>query len=168
MKKSIVTLTVFAFTTIAIIIGCKTSSDKVENAKAEIIEANKDLVKANEDLAKANEEYLADIENYKKITSDRMAANDKRIMDFNERISKNKKEATEQYIKKINALDIKHSDMKKKIADYKANGKENWEIFKTEFNQGMDDLDKTFKDLTEFLIEKKDKLIKPQNENNNK
>ena len=154
MKNSIVTLAALTFTTMAIITGCKTSSDKVENAKAEIIEANKDLVKANEDLVKVNKEYLADIENYKKITSDRMAANDKRIMDFNERISKKKKKAAEQYRKKVNALDIKHSDMKKKIADYKANGKQNWEIFKTEFNQGMDELDIAFKDLTEFLLEK--------------
>ncbi len=35
-----------------------------------------------------------------------------------------------------------------KMNDYKANGKENWEIFKKEFNHDMDELGKAFKDLT--------------------
>ena len=38
--------------------------------------------------------------------------------------------------------------MKKKMDDYKAEGKEQWEAFKTEFSHDMDELGQAFKDLT--------------------
>ncbi|MFN0047523.1 MAG: hypothetical protein ACKVOU_00200 [Cytophagales bacterium] len=38
--------------------------------------------------------------------------------------------------------------MKKKMDDYKEDGKENWEKFKTEFNHDMDEIGNAFKDLT--------------------
>jgi len=34
------------------------------------------------------------------------------------------------------------------MRDYKGEGKEKWEAFKTEFNRDMDELGKAFKDLT--------------------
>lgn len=141
MKKSNFTNAALAFTITIMFIGCNTSSEKVEDAKQDVIEANKDL-------AKANEEYLADLENFRKVVAERIATNDQIIIDFNERISKEKKEAREEYRKKINALDLKNSDMKKKIAEYKSNGKDSWEMFKTEFNHDMDELGKAFTDLT--------------------
>ena len=49
---------------------------------------------------------------------------------------------------KVADLDKKNSDMKKKMADYKASNKENWENFKTEFNHDMNELGQAFKDLT--------------------
>ena len=39
-------------------------------------------------------------------------------------------------------------DMKNKLDDYKTEGKEKWEVFKTEFSQDMDELDKAFNDFT--------------------
>jgi len=32
--------------------------------------------------------------------------------------------------------------------DYKADGKENWKLFKADFNKGMDDIGQSLKDLT--------------------
>ena len=39
-------------------------------------------------------------------------------------------------------------DMKNKLDDYKTEGKENWEIFKSEFSNDMDELGKAFNDFT--------------------
>ncbi len=38
--------------------------------------------------------------------------------------------------------------MKKKMENYKEEGKDKWEIFKAEFSHDMDELGKAFKDLT--------------------
>jgi hypothetical protein len=38
--------------------------------------------------------------------------------------------------------------MKKRMDDYKADGKENWIKFKDEFNRDMQELGKSFKDFT--------------------
>ena len=41
--------------------------------------------------------------------------------------------------------------MKKRMDDYKADGKDKWEIFKAEFSHDMDDLGKSIKDFTAKL-----------------
>src|ERR1035437_6875337 len=64
------------------------------------------------------------------------------------KIKHEKKEAKAEYKKTIDKLEQKNSDKKKKLDDYKADGKEKWELFKTDFNKGMDEIGKSLKDLT--------------------
>ena len=143
MKKSIFALALCAIITGTVILSCdsSTSAEKVEEAKI-------DVVHANNDLEKANEEYTADMAGYKKDIADKITANDLIIKEFNERVSKEKKEAKADYKKKIDELEHKNTDMKKKLDEYKSDGKENWEKFKTEFNHDMEELGKSFKDFT--------------------
>lgn len=122
-------------------ISCNSASEKVENAESEVKEANENLVDANA-------EYLADVEKFKIETNEKIEANAKSIADFNARIALDKKAATAEYKAKIAALEMKNSDMKKKIADYKADGKDSWTKFKEEFNRDMDELGKSLKDFT--------------------
>ena len=140
MKKSILAIALCTFTTGVILTSCSTSAERVEKAEKNVIDANKDL-------EKANAEYLVDIENYKMVISEKIAANQKRVDAFNERISKEKKEARADYKKKIAELEQKNSDMKKKLDDYKAEGKEKWEAFKTEFSRDMDELGNALKNV---------------------
>ena len=148
MKKSILSLAVCTFITGAIITSCNTSSEKVENSQNNVQEAKKNVEEANNDLDKANQEYLKDIENYRKEIADKIAANDQSITELKTRIKHEKKEAKADYKKTIDKLEQKNSDMKKKLDDYKADGKEKWELFKTDFNKGMDEIGKSLKDLT--------------------
>ncbi len=140
MKISIVVLTVFALIASAYVTGCKTPAEKVGSAQTNVIEANKDL-----DVA--NKEYLADIEKYRKETADKIAANDKSITEFKARIDREKKTAKDEYSKKIMVLEQKNTDLKKKMDEYKSDGKEQWEAFKAEFSHDMDELGQAFKDL---------------------
>ena len=87
------------------------------------------------------------MDNYKKETAEKIAANEKSIDDFNARIANEKADARANYKKKIVALQQKNTDMKKKLDDYKAEGKDQWEKFKTEFNHDMDKLNDDFKSL---------------------
>ncbi len=141
MKKSILAFTASALISSAILTNCNSPSQKVENAQNDVKEAKKDL-------AEANEEYLADIEKYRKETAEKIAVNDRSIAEFNARIEHEKKAAKADYKKKVAALEQKNSDMKKKMDEYKADGKEKWESFKAEFSHDMDEIGKAFKDLT--------------------
>lgn len=140
MKKSILCLATSAFIAGEIFTSCNTPAQKVENAQNNVTEANLDL-------NKANEEYLEDIEKYRKETADKIAANNLSISDFNARIENEKKEAKTDYKKKLAVLENKNNDIKKRMEDYQAEGKEKWELFKAEFNHDMNELGLALKDL---------------------
>lgn len=140
MNKLILTLT--ATTLLAItLLSCNTTAQKVENAQQNVAEAK-------EDLEKANAEFAKDMENYRRETNEKIEANNKSIAEFNSRIQDKKNAAKADYQNTIIALEQKNSDLKKRMDDYKEDGKENWEKFKIEFNHDMEKLGQAFKDIT--------------------
>jgi len=141
MKKTILTVSAAFFLASMILTSCAGSAEKV-------IDAENNVIEAKHDLNAANEEYLADIENYRKEAAAKIEANEESIKEFKLRINDQKKEAKIKYNEKITQLEQKNTDIKKKMKDYKAEGKEQWETFKADFNRDMDILAKAFKDLT--------------------
>jgi len=141
MKKSILAMAAFTCIAGAILTSCNTSAERVENAQENVIQANKDL-------DQANQEYLADIENYRLETASRIEANEQAIADFNAGLEHERKAVRAEHKKKIAELEQKNREMKMKMDNYKEEGKENWEKFKTEFSHDMDELGKAFKNLT--------------------
>ncbi len=123
-----------------IISGICLSIYSCDNAAQKVVKAEENVVDAEKDLQMAQEEYLADVKEYRLISAEKIAANDKSIADFNARIDKEKKTVSADYRAKINELEQKNSDMKKKMDDYQDNGKEKWDIFKAEFGRDMDAL----------------------------
>ncbi|MDO9000018.1 MAG: hypothetical protein Q7W45_09655 [Bacteroidota bacterium] len=133
MKKTILAIVASTFITGTILTSCSTPTEKMENAQQNVTEANKDL-------NKAQEEYIIDVENYRKETNAKIAANEKSISEFDVRIENEKKDAKADYKKKITELEQKNTDMKKKMDDYKLEGKEKWETFKSEFSREIEEL----------------------------
>lgn len=141
MKNSILTMTAIALIASAVVTGCNTSSQKVENAEDKV-------AAAEQDLTKANQEYLADLRKYREEVAMKIAANNKSIAEFNARMDNQKAEAKADYKKRIDAIQQKNSDMKKKLDEFKAESKEQWENFKAEFSRDMEDLGIAFKNMT--------------------
>jgi F0F1-type ATP synthase membrane subunit b/b' len=141
MKKSITTIIASAFVAGVLLTSCNTPAQKVENAEDNVAQAH-------DELDNANAEYKADMENYRRETADKISINQRSIAEFNARIANEKKDAQAEYRKKVAALEQKNSDMKMKLDNYKAEGKENWKKFKIEFNRDMEELGIAFKDLT--------------------
>lgn len=111
-----------------------------DNAAQKVVKAEENVVDAEKDLQMAEEEYLADVEQYKLLSAEKIAANDRSIAEFNARIEQEKKEVRADYKAKIKSLETKNSDMKKKMDEYRVVGKDKWELFKTEFGKDMDEL----------------------------
>ena len=141
MKSSLRMLPATILLAAALLSSCNTPAQKVENAQEAVIDAK-------QDLKQAREAYTLDIENYRKETAERIAANNRTIAAFNERIASQKKEAKEDYRKTIAELEQKNTDMKKRMEEYKEDGRENWDVFKAEFNRDMEKLGQAFKAFT--------------------
>ncbi|MEI6682471.1 MAG: hypothetical protein WCO44_07575 [Bacteroidota bacterium] len=141
MKKTIFALAAGMLLAGALMTGCTTSAEKVDNAQDKVSQANKEL-------DQANKEYLADVESYKKETAERIAANDKALSDLKASIAQDKHAVKADYNRRIAVLEQKNAEMKMKMAGYQANGKAQWQSFKAEFSHDMDELGKAFKDLT--------------------
>lgn len=141
MKKAWLVLAAIAFSSGIAIISCNSPAQEVENAEINVVEANNDL-------DKANAAYLADMETYRLETAKRIKANDESIIELNAKIAHDKKAIKAEHQKKVADLEQKNRKMKQRMDDYKAEGKEKWEIFKAEFNHDMEELGKAFKDIT--------------------
>lgn len=140
MKTSNRIILILAVAIASVFTSCKNSSEKVANAE-------NDVVEAQEKLKEAENDYLIDVEKYKEMTAAKIDANNKSIADFNERIAKDKKAVKAEYKEKIAQLESKNTDMKKKIDEYKLEGKEKWDTFKTDFDREMDELGKSINDV---------------------
>jgi hypothetical protein len=128
------------FLTTILLISCASPSEKVENAKEEVLDANNKL-----DTAIKN--YQADINAYKIETASKIAANELAIKNFNSKIENEKKELRASYLSKIEVLEKKNRDLKNKLDNYQDDGNDKWRTFKAEFGKEMDDLGKSIKDL---------------------
>lgn len=123
-----------------VITGCNSSpKDKLDNATTEVMDASADLVNAKDD-------YLAEVAAFKTDAEMQILANEQKLEEYNNDIKIKK---TDELKNKIEVLNKKTVDLKKKLADFKANdGKETWSEFKTEFNHDMDGLGDALNDLT--------------------
>ena len=134
MKKLIFTIALSLFLINTIFIGCETFTEK------------DDLTK--NDVAEAKDDFLTDIENFKAVTAAKIEANNQKIKKLNVKIEYTKKDVKAYSQEQIAILEQKNSEMKIKLDEYKVTGKDNWEIFKAEFNHDMDDLGDAFKNFT--------------------
>lgn len=119
-----------------------------DNAAQKVVKAEENVVDAEKELQTAEEEYLADVEQYKQLSAEKIAANERSIAEFNARIEKEKSDVKTAYKTKIKELELKNSDLKRKMDDYKVEGKDKWELFKTEFGKDMDNLSES---ITNFV-----------------
>jgi phage terminase small subunit len=137
MKKSMQTLAILvAFS--GLLLACSTPAEKVTKAENDVIEAEAAL-------ELTQEQYLQDMEDFKRVNKERIAANEQTIAEFNARVANQKAEAKEDYRKKVADLEAKNADMKSKIADFKAESQAGWAQFKADFNAEMDALGESFK-----------------------
>jgi hypothetical protein len=137
---------ILKFTTIAAIAGFSFSS--CNNPAKDVEKAETKLDAAQIELSKANSELEAELEKFKFETQLKIDANQQTIAIYNEQIKLEKKESQAAYKEKVEALEAKNTEMKMKIDEYKADGNENWEKFKTEFNRDMSELGDAIKNLT--------------------
>lgn len=141
MKNRNLILVAVATFTSALVVSCTSSSEKVENADANVTEAK-------QELAEAQSDYTKEVVVFKQETNEKITANEVVIADLKKRMSEVKKEEKATYIERIAELEKKNADLKIRMENYKEDGNDKWESFKREFNHDMDELGKSLNDLT--------------------
>jgi len=141
MKSIIPIRTIFLFMSIVAFNSCETSSEKVTTAE-------ENVVKANDELDAANEEYLEDMVAYRIESNEKIEDYNRQIADLKKEIKEEKKGNTTEKSATILMLEEKSNTMKAKLDGYTADGKENWNKFKEEFNHDMDEFGAAFTDVT--------------------
>jgi hypothetical protein len=141
MKNQLLKLSAIALIAGTSLASCNSPSKEVENAETNLDEAQIELNNANSALE-------ADLEKYRYETQLQIDANQQSIAIYNEQLKLEKKESQAEYKEKVAALEAKNTEMKMKLDEYKADGNENWEKFKTEFNRDMSELGDAIKNLT--------------------
>jgi len=135
MKKSIFIMALSVLTVSAIFISCTSPSDKVDAAQTKVEDAKLTLDQANID-------YLADIELTKIEAAEIIIANEKSIAEFNLRIKEKKTDLKLEYEAKLKELNEQNTDIKRRLDEYKAQGKEDWVVFKVDLYRALEDINK--------------------------
>lgn len=141
MKKSILTMTALIFIMGAMLTGCNSPEQKLTNAED-------DVEAANEALDQAQAEYLADMEQFRKEAEAQTISNDQMIAEFKSRAANEKAAVRAEYDKKIADLEESNARMKRRMADYRDEGSDNWQEFKREFSRDMNELGEAIANFT--------------------
>lgn len=147
MKKPILTVALAVFFIPGILLtGCKSSSQKAEDAKENVQDAREDLTDAKQDantavVKAANEQEWKAF----KIDADaKIKKNDLRIAELKTKLKNTGTETDKAAKQRIDALETRNAEFTNRVNDYEKN-QTDWESFKREFNQSMNELENDLK-----------------------
>ena len=86
------------------------------------------------------------------LAEEKINSYEKSIGEFKERIAKETKENIAKYEKTLADLEQKASEIKKKVHEYKVEGKDKWAAYNDKFNHDLDELGKALKN---FMVKSK-------------
>ncbi len=150
MKRTIltfvVTTTLMAGT---ILTGCQTSGEKLDDAKSNVQDAKQDLKEAQKEVSTEalNTANAAEWKVFKQESEVKIRNNEVRVAELKVKLKKPGKTFDALYEKRIEKLDQKNKDLKTRIDAYE-NKQSDWQAFKSEFNQDLDELGQALKDFT--------------------
>ncbi|MGD1008484.1 MAG: hypothetical protein ABR980_14780 [Ignavibacteriaceae bacterium] len=152
MKNKFLTLIVIGFMAGAVLTGCKNTGGNNNQVVKESIG------KTIPDSQAVQTSLSDDWQKFKNDSQQKIQDNENSITAFKEKMEKSnsitafkekmEKSGKADYNKEIAKLEKTNREMKKKLEEYKNDGKSAWEDFKTGFNNDMDKLGKAVKDLT--------------------
>jgi ABC-type Zn uptake system ZnuABC Zn-binding protein ZnuA len=125
-----------------LVTACGPSAKKVQEAKD-------NLAQEKEEYAQEQKDSTEDYESYKLAYEAQIDANEVAMAELRKKLKKNKAkyEATNERL--MDDLEARNSNMRKKIREFKREGKAEWTSFKEEFSYDMDELGKALKGIGE-------------------
>jgi len=139
MKKSLIVIAATALLAVFITQGCDRASEDLQSAETSVIEAERDLEIAQSEIE-------ADIGIYRQEMGDKIKVNNLAIADIKEKIQDEEAEIKAAHEVRIASLEKTNSEMKRKMDNFRFTNRDNWDDFKDEFSNSMDDLGKSLND----------------------
>jgi chromosome segregation ATPase len=132
-----------------VFISCQSTAEKTDAAEAKVQDAKDELKEARKDenvqaqKAATAEEWVT----FRNESQEKIWANEKHIAELKVKMNKPGKLLDAAYAKKIDSLEEKNRDLKRRMDAYEKS-QSDWETFKREYNHDMDELGNALKDLT--------------------
>jgi hypothetical protein len=117
------------------------------NREKKVEDAEENVRAANQELKDAQVEYDKEWRQFRSDAELKINANEKSIDTLKTEMKTADKKFRAKYEKEVAALGQKNIELKKKIIDYKYEGKNKWGEFKKGFNQDLDIVAKAIKDI---------------------
>jgi hypothetical protein len=144
MKKINFILITALFTAGILVSGCQSSTEKVKDAREEVSQAQDELDETN---AKLNQALYDSIQGYRTESEFLIAKREKELADLKLRIAKDNAANKRQYAIQVSELEKKNNAMKKRLAEFRGEGAQQWKDFKAEFSHDMNELGQSINDL---------------------
>lgn len=130
---------------LAVLVSISISScNKSPKAKeAELNEAKQEVENAEVDLDEAKTDSVYAFNKYKSSIQIKLVENEKVITELKAKIEDKDRKTQTLYYRQLENLQIKNTELKLKIENYKQGPTQKWELFKVDFNNELDDLGKS-------------------------
>ena len=126
--------------------GCQSPTQKVENAEQDVVDAQANLKQAQLDSAAVYEKVRAD-------WAVQIADNEKTLADYKVKIAKERKVQREKDEARLDELEKRNETLKAQMQEFKQDGKDNWETFKTNFKKAADEFGEDMKRLGNSIVD---------------
>ena len=152
MKNMISTLAISALIAGTVFTGCNSSTKKVELAREEVQTSKENTQVAQDNLNKAIQDSTAEFLKFKSESDMKIDNYEKTIQAIKVKLEVEKKYNTKLNQKKLTNLEMKQAELKKTLAEYKKETRNDWTAFKYKLNNDLDVLDKS---IANFFAEEK-------------
>lgn len=134
MKYSIRSLTIITLIAASALTGCENKSRDMDRANAALVEAEKDLNDAQNDVQAELQRFRADM-------SERTEEFDNKIRVIKRKIrNESDDEIKDDLEEKLDELENSYDEMKQDIRDFNSSERSDWDRFKEDFTDKMDNI----------------------------
>lgn len=148
MKNSIFILTTVSVLAVGtMFIGCKTAAQKNVAKKENVIDAKADLKTAQNEVKIQKAVNAEEWTSFKAESKIRVADNNTRIAELKAKSNQPGSAKDEMLAKRIAALEEKNRAMDISLETFENSKSSDWQSFKRDFNQNLDDLGKALKSI---------------------
>ncbi len=145
LLKHIVTFA--AFVSVLMYSGCDSTPEKrMQSAEQDLHEAKKEVKEAIKDVQTA---YRDEWHTFQFDTEAKLRDNEYRINELKRRMVAAQGKEKIQFDREIETVEQRNENLKRRLAEYRDTGKEEWENFKKEFAGELERIQKSLSDLTE-------------------
>ena len=149
MKKTVLIIAITSIAIASVNYGCKTSSEKVDDAQIKVMDAKTDLKTVQKDSL-TDAQKAANVEQWKIFRNEsqvKIKNNEIRISALKIKIKNEGVDYNSEKAKRIDSLEIKNKELAIRMENYEK-GKSDWETFKLDFTRDIAGLGESLKNFT--------------------
>ncbi|MFO7447934.1 MAG: hypothetical protein R6W90_16345 [Ignavibacteriaceae bacterium] len=137
MKNNYFILAVVLFIAGIFFAGCENNRDNPRD----------DVNKANQDMIDDQYKFDTEWQEYRSNAEVRINENEKKIAEFKEAMKTTTNNFKAKYENEVLTLEQNNIQLRKRLNEYRYDGKDNWDVFKRDFNREVDVVENSLNDI---------------------